>query len=100
MSGGGFNYLQSKGADELLTSSSLEDLQHMVNELQSHGEDGKKAAEGTRAVIAKIQSIKKQMEELEAMTSSMYPVWRAMDYWHALDIGKDQAMKVLNEYSK
>lgn len=100
MSGGAFEYIQLKDGEELLKDhSSMRLLETMVKQLSSYGPAGAMPAAQTQAFLVKLQAFRNTIlameEEIGKDAEALYDVWRAADYEGANDIGRDDAIEVM-----
>jgi hypothetical protein len=94
MSGGSFNYLYAKGADDLVGHNGRADLEDMVDALAALGyaED---AAKESMAILAEVRAAEVR---IQAMLDRLSPVWRAMEWWRSYDSDEEGVKRALAKY--
>jgi len=102
MSGGSFNYLFSQYAQDLLNDQGVEQVEAMAKELTSYGQAGQLAAARTQALLLKMQAYRailaKIEEEVDAASTELSTVWRAVEWHVSCDGGKDDVLQALAEH--
>ena len=103
MSGGSFDYIHCLDGNELLTKHGVvENVEAMVKQLNSYGEQGQLAAARTQAFQVKLEmcrAIMAQMEqELSQHAGDLTRVWRQADLHASYDAGADSVLEVLAEH--
>lgn len=93
MSGGSFNYLCYREADDLINSQ--DDLESMRNALIKYGYED--IAKDTQRLIEYIKSARCTIETLGNM---LEPVFHAVEWYESGDYGKDTMIKVLEKYRR
>ena len=91
MSGGSFNYLYCKDADELFNC--ISDLVDMADVLLKY--DCPDIAKDTRRLIEYIKSAHIRIEVLREQLS---PIFRAVEYYESCDIGEDSLRQAIEKY--
>jgi hypothetical protein len=88
MSGGSFNYLCHRSASDVFDG---DDLLAMATALETLGRVARDAAERTRKLHELQDHIAREIEALQ-------DVWRAVEWWHSCDYGRDDVLVALGEY--
>ncbi len=85
MSGGSFNYLCFKDAEDLFGGNGLSDLEHAARELADEG------AEDIAFIAQEILTIvRSQRHRVDARLKSIQPVLKELEWWRSCDSGEDQ----------
>lgn len=92
MSGGSFDYLCFKDADELLEH--LDTIQEMADELAKLGY-ANDAAKETQTLLLNYRAF---LNRSQTALERLQPVWKAMEWWHSSDWGEDRLKETLAEY--
>lgn len=92
MSGGSFEYLYRKDADDLFASTCT--LQEMADELASLGwaEDAAADAYDLLAIVTT------QKVRVDAALKRLSGVFKAVEWWRSMDWGEDRVREALAEY--
>jgi hypothetical protein len=91
MSGGSFDYLYCKDADQL--PEVIQQIDHMADALDGMGQH--MLAVRTRAVKTRYDEyMEKQQKEMDHLRE----VWRAIEMWYSCDSDEAGARKVIEEY--
>ena len=105
MSGGSFEYLCYADAEDIACNKYYvyrEHLELMYNCLQELGRH--KAAAETKAIIDKVTTIRKLIEELlppyVENGCNIQDVWKAIEWKYSLDISASSMNAVLDKYEK
>ena len=80
MSGGSYNYLFCKGAEDLLYGQGLGDLNEMAETLLDMG-----YSEEAKETYAILFEVKKVREELEGRVNKISDLWKAVEYYESMD---------------
>lgn len=94
MSGGSFNYLCHKDAQQIMDGG-LGDLREMAEALEDLGYYAKEPAERTRALYDRFNEV---LNELDAEVQALAPVWKAKEWWQSCDWGADQFWKMVGAW--
>lgn len=92
MSGGSFNYLYCKDADDLLHQR--DDLQAMYDELTGLPY-ATKAAGQTFAVIELLNRFEREAQAL--LTNDLQEVWKAVEWWKSCDASEDFVRRTIEK---
>lgn len=93
MSGGSFDYLCCKDVPELMNSSSIANLESMVQHLQEYGYED--IARDTQRLIEYIQSASIR---IEVLSENLNDVFHAVDWHESGDISRDTMIERLENY--
>lgn len=93
MSGGSFNYLCYKDVPELMNSSSIENLESMVQHLQEYGYED--IARDTQRLIEYIQSASIR---IEVLSENLNDVFHAVEWHESGDISRETMIERLENY--
>lgn len=96
MSGGSYNYICNRDADELVASHS-DDMDSMLTRLQGLGYADDAAAE-TQGVIDDLAELRRLMARIDRRMRPVQAVWRAMEWWDSLDSSEDGFRRALDEW--
>jgi len=92
MSGGSYDYLCWKDADQLINSTDT--IQEMADRLAGLGY-AEHAAYETQQILLTIRQFRNR---IEAMRDKLMPVWHAIEWWDSCDWGEDQVKEAIEEY--
>ena len=92
MSGGSYNYLCYKDANDLMCSE--DDLERMFSRLV--GLDY--ASDAARETLELLQIIKQYETRITVIKERLNPVWRAVEWWDSADSSEDGLKVALREY--
>lgn len=92
MSGGSYDYLCFKEADELFNSESS--IKEMFDALAGLGY----AEDAARATMDLLLEVRRSRVCLQAMKDKLEPVWKAIEWWHSCDTSEDDLKRSLDEY--
>lgn len=92
MSGGSYNYLLNKTAEELTTS--VDDLERMTARLTGLGY-ADDAAEETYELILLIRQYRVRAQKI---AERLHDVWHAVEWWDSYDSGEDGVKEAIKEY--
>jgi hypothetical protein len=95
MSGGSFNYLCHKEADELLHGGH-EDAEQMAGALAALGY----AEDAAKATIALLVEIREVSARLDRSLDAIRPVWKAMEWWQSCDWGENELKAALADFRR
>ena len=93
MSGGSFDYLCYKDVPELMNSSSIANLERMVQHLQEYGYDD--IARDTQRLIEYIQSASIR---IEVLSENLNDVFHAVEWHESGDISRETMIERLENY--
>jgi hypothetical protein len=94
MSGGSFNYLCHKSADDLMAYNGTADLEEMIADLEGLG-----YAEDAACALQEIQTIvNSQRARIDAKLKSLHGVMENLEWWRSCDRGEDQFKAALAEW--
>lgn len=93
LSGGSFGYLCYKDVPELMNSSSIANLEKMVQHLQSYGYED--IARDTQRLIEYIQSASIR---IEVLSENLNGVFHAVEWHESGDICRDAMIAELEKY--
>mgnify|MGYP000327622803 FL=1 len=93
LSGGSFDYLCYKDVPELMNSSSIANLESMVQHLQEYGYED--IARDTQRLIEYIQSASIR---IEVLSENLNDVFHAVEWHESGDIRRETMIKKLEEY--
>lgn len=93
LSGGSFGYLCLKDVPDLMEGSSIEDLEKMVQHLQSYGYED--IARDTQRLIEYIQSASIR---IEVLSENLNGVFHAVEWHESGDIRRDTMIAELEKY--
>lgn len=93
MSGGSFSYLCYKDAPELMNSSSIANLESMVQHLQEYGYED--IARDTQRLIEYIQSASIR---IEVLSENLNDVFHAVEWHESGDISRETMIAELEKY--
>lgn len=93
MSGGSFDYLCCKDVPELMNSSSIANLESMVQHLQLYGYED--IARDTQRLIEYIQSASIR---IEVLSENLNDVFHAVEWHESGDISRETMIKRLENY--
>lgn len=93
MSGGSWDYLYRRGADDLVSRSDT--IFELADRLESLGYANDAAAD-TRALAEKIVAFSTEVNAI--MSSRMSDLWHGIEWWDSSDIGEDGFKNCLAEY--
>lgn len=109
MSGGSFNYLSSRSAEDFLENFEYVDaLDSMAEELNRYGELGQAAREKTLNLYSEIVQIRTQMDELKqqleekfqrAKASGIKTVWDTAEWCCSNDTSEEKVIEVLKQFN-
>lgn len=94
MSGGSFNYLCYKSADELFAAEA--DLQHMADELAQIGYAPDAAAE-TQELLLDLRAF---YNRATTRMRRLNNVWRAVEWWRSCDYSEEQVAEAVQQYQQ
>jgi hypothetical protein len=95
MSGGSYDYLYRRDADELLgPGDSLEQLERMAARLTELGYDA--IGSRTRDVIRYVDHARERVTEDAGV---LRDIWHAVEWYDSADYGFDQLTKVIEEWA-
>ena len=92
MSGGSFDYLCYKDADELFDSENS--IKEMADVLIGLGY----AEDAGKATVDLLLELRRSRVYLQAMKDKLEPIWKAIEWWHSNDTGEDDFKIALDEY--
>jgi hypothetical protein len=107
MSGGSFNYLCHREADELLVrQQDIRDMVDFLNQMiYSARKTGKapetwllQAEKAKRETLELLLFIEQVEKRLNGYLDRLSPVWKAIEWWQSGDWSKDQFEEALKEY--
>lgn len=87
MSGGSYNYLYTKDAEDLLQYSYLEELKYMKEALE--GYNANDAAVYTQEIINMLNNVNELLEQIDKKKSKIDQLWRAVEWKESSDAGQD-----------
>lgn len=93
LSGGSFDYLCYKDVPELMNSSSIADLESMVQHLQEYGYED--IARDTQRLIEYIQSASIR---IEVLSENLNDVFHAVEWHESGDISRETMIERLENY--
>lgn len=93
LSGGSFDYLCYKDVPELMNSSSIENLESMVQHLQEYGYED--IARDTQRLIEYIQSASIR---IEVLSENLNDVFHAVEWHESGDISTETMIERLENY--
>lgn len=93
MSGGSFSYLCYKDVPELMNSSSIANLESMVQHLQEYGYED--IARDTQRLIEYIQSASIR---IEVLSENLNDVFHAVEWHESGDISRETMIERLENY--
>lgn len=94
MSGGSFNYLCFKDAEDIFGYSGREELRRMVEELQAMpGAEDVAADAATALAIVDYQTLR-----LQAHLDHLHEVFKAVEWWRSCDYGEDDVKEAIAAY--
>jgi hypothetical protein len=92
MSGGSYNYLCYKQADDILEN--LGNLQDMADRLAGLGYAEDAATETQELLLI----IRQYQNRINASLKRLTDVWRAVEWWDSSDSGEESVKKALENY--
>lgn len=92
MSGGSYNYLCNRMAEEILQIQS--DIERMAEKLATLGY-AKDAAKETSHLLARSRAFEVYVE---TAMERLREVWKAVEWWDSADWGEDSVKQALEEY--
>ena len=92
MSGGSYEYLCHKSADELLNQQ--DQLEHMAARLAGLGY-AKDAAMETEELIC---IIRQSLVRIETRAARLSGIWKAVEWWDSCDWGEGRVKEALQKY--
>ena len=92
MSGGSFNYLCFKSAEDLFGDQ--EELEHMVDVLATLGY----AQDAAEASARLLNEVRKAEVRINTLLEDLSPVWRAVEWWHSGDTSEDGFKRALDKW--
>ena len=92
MSGGSYNYLCNRMADEILQIEG--DIENMTERLASLGY-AKDAAKETALLLARMRTFEVYVE---TAMERLRDVWKAVEWWDSADWGEDEVKQALEKY--
>ena len=104
MSGGAFDYVYYKSADEWLTNySAVENFEGLLEQLKTYGEPAAKAVADTTAFLEKLKAsrdaIEKMEEELTKLQEPLVQVMKSTEYHASYDYSMLDVLKELDKYN-
>ncbi len=90
MSGGSFNYICFKEIDELFGRE--DEIERMAKELLKLGFESY-----SQITLEVLHDMKLLQLIFNAKQPMLGDVWKAIEWWHSGDIGKEDAIKKINE---
>jgi len=93
MSGGSFNYLHTKEADQWVGFQCTQEAEAMIDAMIEAGADD--AAMETRKILAIADGARVR---LEALIEHMAPIWKAMEWWKSNDTSQEMFAKALAKW--
>lgn len=94
MSGGSYDYLCFKDAEDLLSGHVEGNIELMSNRLAGLGYATDAAAETEELLLI----IRQTRNRLSARAKRLHDVWYAVEWWDSCDSGEDSVKKALEKY--
>lgn len=95
MSGGSFNYLYAKDAEDLLSGQGVEELNEMGETLSDLGYE-----EEAKETFLIQYEVKKARQELEKRINKIKGVWKAVEWYESKDSGIEHVQKEIEKFRK
>lgn len=92
MSGGSYDYLCFKGADELVCHQGV--IDEMASRLSGLGY----AQDAARETFELLQIIRAYETRVSVIRDRLEPIWRSIEWWDSGDSGEDRFKEDLEEY--
>lgn len=94
MSGGSYNYLCYKDAQDIVDyQTDLADMQARLSGLDY----AQVAAKDTQAVLDEIRVL---FDSIEVKIKALQPIWRAVEWWDSNDSGEDAVKAAIANYKE